>query len=52
MLAQKTIKPLMVFLSLALANTLAGCGKKGPPEAPPGSLYEFPGGYPHPDEAE
>lgn len=52
MLVQKTIKYLTVFLSLSLGGALAGCGKKGPPEAPPGSVYEFPGVYPHPDEAE
>lgn len=51
--AKKKIKNLLVvFLGLALLGGLAGCGKKGYPDAPSGSVYNFPGVYPHPDDSE
>ncbi len=50
--AKKKLKDLIVFfLGLASLAGLTGCGKKGPPEAPSGSVYNFPGVYPHPDES-
>ena len=43
MTARKII--LMAFV-LALAAPLAACGRKGPPEPPPGADEKYPRGYP------
>lgn len=37
---------LALFLALALAGSLAACGKKGPPEPPPGEKSTYPRTYP------
>ncbi len=37
-----------LVLALALAGTLAACGKRGPVEPPPGSKDTFPRTYPDP----
>ena len=35
-----------IVLALFLAVALGACGKKGPPEPPPGATDEFPKKYP------
>jgi predicted small lipoprotein YifL len=37
---------LVILLALALAAPLAGCGKKGPPQPPPGKESTYPRTYP------
>jgi len=37
---------LAVVLGLSLALPLAACGKKGPPELPPGQSDDYPRKYP------
>jgi predicted small lipoprotein YifL len=36
----------LALLPLAFSLVLAGCGKKGPPEAPPGEPATYPRPYP------
>lgn len=37
---------LALLLALTLGAALAGCGKKGDPEPPPGKASDFPRQYP------
>lgn len=45
MIGRKLLAPVLVFAVLALA--LAGCGKKGDPQPPPGTPNTYPKIYPH-----
>ncbi|MBI3506343.1 MAG: hypothetical protein HY059_16015 [Proteobacteria bacterium] len=39
-------KLILLAFVLALAAPLAACGRKGPPEAPPGADEKYPRSYP------
>jgi len=39
-------KIILLAFVLALAAPLAACGRKGPPEAPPGADEKYPRSYP------
>lgn len=41
-----TRRLISLLLVLALAASIAACGRKGPPESPPGKEDEFPRMYP------
>ncbi len=38
---------LLIFIGLGLMAPLAACGKKGPPELPPGLSDDYPRKYPN-----
>lgn len=40
------VRVLSMVVMLALASALAACGKKGPPEPPPGEESTYPRTYP------
>lgn len=41
-----TRRLIALLLALAMAASATACGRKGPPEAPPGKEDEFPRVYP------
>jgi predicted small lipoprotein YifL len=41
-----TRRLIALLLALAVATSVAACGRKGPPDAPPGKEDEFPRRYP------
>lgn len=41
-----TRRLIALLLALAVASSVAACGRKNPPEAPPGKEDEFPRIYP------
>ncbi len=49
MIRHPTAAVMALVLALALAVPLAGCGKKGDLEAPPGKTIKHPQQYPSPN---
>jgi len=46
MIASRFAIPSAACMALALALMLAGCGRKGPPQPPPGVPNTYPQSYP------
>ena len=46
-LSPRLLRAAAAVVLLALGLALAGCGRKGPPQPPPGTPDTYPRAYPH-----